>query len=212
MRKLDYFAVIVGVAMVAYGLGCSKGKGQRPTNISMVDDASLYESRPSRFSDRYAAAIRLVAEGKFPEAERLYRKLAKEDDASPDAFVGLGSCCMERGDVAGAQEFYKRAREKGPNSLGVLIGLGSVYLVQSDYSNAIVEFEAALKVKESSAEAHYGLAFAQAKVAETGLARGHLDRFRELAPGSSRIRDLEQLLGQDTPQPSAPPNAAPPHR
>ena len=121
-----------------------------------------------------------MAEGKFAEAERLYRRLAKEDDASPDAFVGLGSCCMERGDVAGAQEFYKRAREKGPNSLGVLIGLGSVYLVQSDYSNAVAEFDAALKVKESSAEAHYGLAFAQAKVGETGLARGHLDRFRSL--------------------------------
>lgn len=212
MRKPGYLAVVVGVAMVAYGSGCSKGKGQRPTNISMVDDASLYELRPSQFSDQYAAAVRIVAEGKFPEAERLYRKLAKEDDASPDAFVGLGSCCMERGDVAGALDFYKKAREKGPNSLGVLIGLGSVYLVQSDYSNAIVEYEAALRVKEASAEAHYGLAAARGKLGESSVARSHLDRFRELAPGSSRIRDLEQFLGSATAQPSAPPNAAAPHR
>jgi tetratricopeptide (TPR) repeat protein len=199
MRKLGCLALVVGVIIIADGFGCSKHEGQRERKVSMLDDASLYGIPQSQFSEQYAAAVRLVAQVRFPEAEKLYRKLADEDTNSPDAFVGLGSCCFERGDLSGALELYKRARERGSNSLGVLVGLGSVYLVQSDYSNAIVEYEAALKVQEACAEAHYGLAFVQARAGQRGLARSHLDRFRQLAPASSRIRDLEQLVGPSTP-------------
>ena len=93
-----------------------------------------------------------------------------------------------------------------------LVGLGSTYASQSDYTNAAINYERALGLDETSAEAHWGLAMAYAYLGESGRARGHLDRFKQLNPGSPRVAELERLVGSVTSQPTAPPNAAPPHR
>ena len=115
------------------------------------------------------------------------------------------------GNLVKARELYKKVLARDPKSVGALVGLGSTYGLQSDYTNAAAAFEKALSLDDQNAAAHWALAKAQIYLGEKERARAHLERFKQLDPTSSRIADLENMLGP-SPQPDASPNAAPPHR
>jgi Flp pilus assembly protein TadD len=149
----------------------------------------------SAFANEYRTASDLVAGGRIVEAENLYQTLAQKEPGSPNPYVGLASCRMERGDFAGARQLYQKALEMEPKSLNAFVGLGSCSEAESDYTNAVRHYQAALALNEVSPEAHWGLALAYAHLGEKAQARAHLDRFKKLAPGSKHIGRLEELVG-----------------
>jgi len=134
--------------------------------------------------------------------------LTNKEPSSPSGYLGLAACCVQRKDLTTARKLYATALEIAPRSANALVGLGTTYSLESDYTNAAAKYESALAVDEGSPEAHWGLAIAYAELGRWTEARSHLNRFKELAPGSRHIDALEKFVGQ----PDASPNAAPPHR
>jgi tetratricopeptide (TPR) repeat protein len=212
MKKVAYWGGILCVGAVAFAAGWLAGKGQRVKTAREGDGLVLVEGGSLPFPAEYRAAAAFVLEGKIPEAERLYHELTQRDPSSPEPYVGLGNCRAKTGDVTGARALFEEALQKDPKSVLGLVGLGSTYVLQSDYTNAAINYERALALDKASAEAHWGLTIAYAYLRESGRARGHLDRFKQLNPGSPRVAELERLVASVTSQPIAPPNAAPPHR
>ena len=81
----------------------------------------------------YKQAIIFHQEGKFEEAERLYREILKTQPEHLDANNNLGIVLASRGKLKQAKEYYKKAIVLNPdfvfayNNLGnVLKGLGEL--------------------------------------------------------------------------------------
>ena len=201
VKKALYLGAVIAVAAGAFVGGFLFGKRSKPVAQSGPSGLVLAEYRAATF----------LMEDRLTEAEAAYNELAQRDQLSAGPYVGLAVCRMRRGEFARARELYEKALVREPTSVGALIGLGSAYAYQSDYSNAAAVYERALSVNEKTADAHWGLAKAEVNLGENERARAHLERFKQLDPNSPRAADLESMLGP-SPQPDAPPNAAPPPR
>ena len=201
MKRALYLGAVIAAAAGAFIVGFLIGERSKPVAQSEPTGLVLAEYRAATF----------LMEDRLAEAEAAYHELAQHDQHSAGPYVGLAVCRMRRGEFARARELYEKALVRDPTSVGALIGLGSAYGFQSDYTNAAAVFEKALSVNEKTADAHWGLAKAEVNLGENERARVHLERFKQLDPNSPRAADLESMLGQ-SPQPDAPPNAAPPHR
>jgi tetratricopeptide (TPR) repeat protein len=90
--------------------------------------------------------------------------------------------------------------------------LAPVYSAESNYVDAVRNYETALGLNERSPEAHWGLTIAYACLGRQMQARDHLDRFKKLAPDSRHIIELEDWVARVSGQLGAPTNRRPPHR
>jgi tetratricopeptide (TPR) repeat protein len=200
VKRALYLGIVIAAATGGFVAGFLLGKKSK----------SVAHEPSGLVLAEYRAATFLM-EGKLTEAEAAYHELARHNQLSGGPYAGLAACRMQMGDFVGARELYEKALARDPKSIDAMIGLGSAYGAQSDYTNAAAAYERALSLSDQAAAAHWGLSKADFYLGEYEVARGHLERFKQLVPNSPRIADLENLFAP-RPQPDAPPNAAPPHR
>lgn len=201
--------VIVLVAVGAIALACILTKRRTPVREEVGTEGLVTSDtdRISPFAAEYRTAGNLLSCGKISEAESIYRELTKKEPDSELPYIGLGTCQMRRDNDEEARKLYQQALDMNPESVSALTSLGSVYFQLSDYRNAIEKYKAALALDEEYPDAHWGLVSAYAGLGEMTLARIHLDRFKQLAPGSHYISHLESLVEDSTPRTSTPAGA-----
>ncbi|ABR30672.1 tetratricopeptide repeat protein [Thermosipho melanesiensis] len=94
--------------------------------------------------ERLLKAIELTKNGKFDEAEKIYKELVKQD--IPEAYNNLGNIYRKKGLIARAIECYKKAIEIKPDFAECYFNLGCAYMEIENYSLAIFSLEKAEKL------------------------------------------------------------------
>jgi Flp pilus assembly protein TadD len=210
--KTFHFAILACVVVLTLALLWISGhRAPRERELDAKGSVIVTGDGTSRFVSQYSEAADLIGRGRVSEAEGIYMNLTKKEPSSPNGYVGLGSCCLQRNDVTGARTHYETALRLAPRSVNALVGLGTSYSLESDYANATKNYELALAVDEGSPEAHWGLAITYAKTGRRTDALNHLKRYKEFAPDSRHIAALEEIVesarGQQgvSGQPATPP-------
>jgi len=194
-RNVPWLWIVFGSLLaLALGLGFYARRPHRASELGSEGGVTIEEDQPSAYPRDLMRAREAVAHGRMAEAEEIYRQLVAKDAQSPSGYVGVGSCCLFKGDADGARKWYDQALARNPKCLSARIGRGSSYLAQANPAEAIKEYEAVLALKETVAEAHYGLAKGLLELHRRPEALRHAERFKQLAPDSQYIRDLEILL------------------
>ncbi|WP_126993207.1 tetratricopeptide repeat protein [Thermosipho globiformans] len=94
--------------------------------------------------EKLIKAIELSKQGKFDEAEKIYRELIKEN--VPEAYNNLGNIYRRRGLIAKAIEYYKQALQIKPDFAECYFNMGCAFMEIDNYSLAIFNFEKAEKL------------------------------------------------------------------
>lgn len=100
-----------------------------------------------------AEAAQEIEARRFPAAEKIYRKIIKEDPRHPDGYYLLGSLLAERGELKAAEKYLKIASELLPNSPYIWNNLGNLRFLAGDDEGAISAWSNALKFKPDLSEA-----------------------------------------------------------
>ncbi|MEJ2603637.1 MAG: sulfotransferase [Gammaproteobacteria bacterium] len=131
---------------------------------------------------RLAEAARLHRAGKVEEAERLYRRVLRDNPRNVTALRLLGVIAMQSGHPENAEELLGKAVRLAPDFTGAIIDLGRLHQDQQRLADAIECFERAVATEPQSSQAHYLLAAALAPAARTAEAAAAYRRAIELKP------------------------------
>jgi tetratricopeptide (TPR) repeat protein len=131
---------------------------------------------------RLAEAARLHRSGKVEEAERLYRRVLKDNPKNVTALRLLGVIAMQSGHPENAEELLSKAVRLAPDFTGAIIDLGRLHQDQNRLAEAIECFEKAVETDPRSSHAHFLLAAALAPAARTAAAAAAYRRAIELKP------------------------------
>lgn len=132
---------------------------------------------------RLAEAARLHRSGRVEEAERLYRRVLRDNPENVTALRLLGVIAMQSGHPDNALELLSRAVRLAPDFTGAVIDLGRLHQDQHRLAEATECFRRAVATAPDSAQAHYLLAAALAPAARTEEASAAYRRAIELQPG-----------------------------
>lgn len=142
----------------------------------------------------YALHLRLgaayLAAERYPESEKTFRGLVDAGDPLPTSYLGLAQVLLRTGRAADAATELAAAEQKiGPNFL--LVYFQGLALDRAGRSgDAKVEYERAVKLNPSSAEAHLGLARDELATGDASAAVGELQETLVLRPGDVQARRL----------------------
>ncbi|TAN72602.1 MAG: tetratricopeptide repeat protein [Gallionella sp.] len=104
--------------------------------------------------DKMIAEAALETEARrFSAAEKIYRKIIREDPRHLDGHYLLGSLLAERGELKPAEKHLKIAAELLPSSPYIWNNLGNIRLLAGDDEGALSAWSNALKFKPDLAEA-----------------------------------------------------------
>jgi len=131
---------------------------------------------------RLAEAARLHRSGKTEEAEKLYRRVLKDNPKNVTALRLLGVIAMQSGHPENAEELLSKAVRLAPDFTGAIIDLGRLHQDQNRLAEAIECFEKAVETDPRSSHAHFLLAAALAPAARTAAAAAAYRRAIELKP------------------------------
>ena len=132
-----------------------------------------------------------VKKGEFPAAEEAYRKAITADPKSAEPYDGLAILYNTQKKFTEAGEASKMASElrsaAGPGAAGggdatSFYNAGVIFWNQSKAAEAAVEFEKALKLNPSMAEAHYYHGMALINLGKVPEAKKAFQEYLKLAP------------------------------
>jgi rhomboid protease GluP len=103
---------------------------------------------------------------------------------SPAAFVRQGQRALQGGDLPTAESFFRQATERDPGSVEAQFYLGVALSQQERLAEAVVAYQAALRLSPDLAEAHWNLALAYAGLDRRADAIAELEAFITLSPDS----------------------------
>lgn len=148
-------------------------------DAGLVDDALrqfryAVEADPN-FADAHYNAGRVHWERRqFQEAIREFNEAIRCDAHSVNAFTDRGLVQLDLGAPEKAIEDLNHAKSLDPQCVHAYIGLGRVLVAQGKFADAVVELEAALKIRDS-ADARVALAEA---LMQQGKLDGAIEQFR----------------------------------
>ncbi len=163
-----------------------------------------YGEGKSSYSQDYRRAIDRLAEGDFPGAEAIYRRLTELEPSQAGAYIGLGSSLLQQDRFDEAEDAYNQALLIAPQSVQAWIGLGSTAHRRADLDEALVRYTRAVELDLMNPDAHWGAAIALRELGREAEALDHLARVIALAPGTALADAAQQMsaeinLGQSAP-------------
>ncbi|WP_083627121.1 cellulose synthase subunit BcsC-related outer membrane protein [Vibrio ponticus] len=96
--------------------------------------ATLVET--SRYWSYLDQGDALMAQGKYPQAERFYRRAIQLDSSQPYAFTGLGASLVSQAQYLAADKAYRQALQLEPLNGSALRGRLDTRIVQNDWLGA----------------------------------------------------------------------------
>ncbi len=110
---------------------------QRPAaRAEAARPAKRTKPGPSRLETTLQRARKLREEGRFAEAETLYREALALSPGNADVLVALGLVARFQQDFDEAERFFQAALEKAPDYLDARLGLARVALWRGDLAGA----------------------------------------------------------------------------
>lgn len=100
----------------------------------------------------------LLAEGRVPEAKRIFEHALAEDPDDPRAWLDLGLAEEATGDWASAEKSYRRATDIDPNFAEAFNNLGVLLREAGKLAEAIATLERAVALDPSLSAARFNLA------------------------------------------------------
>lgn len=121
-------------------------------------------------------------EGRYEEAERLYREIIRVNPKNVDAIRMLGRVALSASRNVDAERLFRRAIELAPDFAGAITDLGRVLKEQSRFDEAVECFERVVELEPDSPQAHFQLAAVLAPAALTYRAIESYEKALELNP------------------------------
>ena len=146
MSYFSFYGRAAGVALLIGGMG--------------VCAVAQNEQRQQAFS--------LEQQGKYAEAETVWRGLSKAYPTNAEPYAHMGLIEAREEHYAGAAAFYRKALKFSPQMKGLHLNLGLALFKGGEYKDAIAEFEPLLRAEPATSEdaqklrillgmAHYGM-------------------------------------------------------
>jgi tetratricopeptide (TPR) repeat protein len=139
-----------------------------------------FELNPER--KNLALAAEHQKEGRWEEAERLYREVLRSNPTNVDALRLLGNVTLQTGRVYQAERLFRRAVANAPDFVMAQIDLGTALKKQSRLEEASDQFMQAVRLEPDNVQAHYLLGSTLSLAAQTYQAVEAYQRVLELAP------------------------------
>jgi tetratricopeptide (TPR) repeat protein len=102
-----------------------------------------------------ALAAEHQKEGRLEEAERLYRRILRQDPKNVDALRLLALIAGQAGHPDEAEDLLRRAVTLAPDFVHAILDLGRLAKDQDRYAEALECFDRAIALEPSNAQAHY---------------------------------------------------------
>jgi tetratricopeptide (TPR) repeat protein len=112
-------------------------------------------------------------QGKYPQAEELFKKAIELSPKNDDAYSGLGHLYQTQGKYPQAEELFKKAIELNPGNNFAYIGLGWIYRVQGEYSKAEELFKKIISLYPENYRAYGAMSVLYEEMGEPELAKGY---------------------------------------
>jgi tetratricopeptide (TPR) repeat protein len=139
-----------------------------------------FELNPER--KNLALAAEHQKEGRWEEAEQLYREVLRGNPTNVDAMRLLGNVTLQTGRIYQAERLFRRAVANAPDFVQAQIDLGCALKKQSRLEEAIDQFRQAISLEPDNVQAHYLLGSTLSLAAQTYQAVEAYQRVLELAP------------------------------
>ncbi len=129
-----------------------------------------------------ALAAEHQKEGRREEAERIYRRVLRENPKNVDALRLLALIASDAGQADDAEAMLRRAVELAPDFLLALLDLGRLYKEQDRFADALACFDRMIALEPSQPQAHYQRAATLARASFTPEAIASYRRCLALRP------------------------------
>ena len=139
-----------------------------------------FELNPER--KNLALAAEHQKEGRWEEAEKLYREVLRDNPTNVDAMRLLGNVTLETGRIYQAERLFRRAIANAPDFVLAQIDLGFALKKQSRLEEAIEQFRQAIRLEPDNIQAHHMLGSTLSMSALTYEAVEAYQKVLELAP------------------------------
>ena len=144
---------------------------------------------PDRAADLFAAALRLEAEGKDADAERLYRQILTQHPDHADAIHRLGLMALRFGNFNASIAFFAKAVSMRPDQPLYVFDLGNAYLRAQRAEEAAMLYRRALILDPELHEAQHNLGLALCAMGDLDAAFGAIRAGFALRAGKTSYRD-----------------------
>ncbi|MDW7759026.1 MAG: sulfatase-like hydrolase/transferase [Acidobacteriota bacterium] len=152
--------------------------------------ADSYPDPKDRLQDlkRFQQATILEAEGRYEEAERIYRELIGESPDVADNYINLALAQGHQKKYGDAAETLRQGLAAVPDSEILLVRLGHTYLVMQKLPDALEAMQKALALNASNFDALVVSALAHESRGEIVDALGFLQKALDIEPGNESLR------------------------
>lgn len=164
--------------------------------------ADAVERSPRVWVPRVMLGEALQAAGKHDQAAGEYRFAIRLSPDQPLAYMKLGVCLAEMGDLAGAERTFRELKRRWPDSVVASNGLGAVAMMDGRPDEAREHFTEALALAPGDITARQSLALLYETIADNPAEALRLcEEVRELAPDTPGVaecirRNRERLVGE----------------
>jgi tetratricopeptide (TPR) repeat protein len=139
-----------------------------------------FELSPERREMAFAAEHQ--KEGRIEEAERIYRRVLRQNPSNVDALRLLAQIASNSGHADDAESMLKEAIRVAPDFQLAILDLGQLHKEQDCYAEAIACFERVISLEPSQVQAHFQRAATLARASFTPEAAAGYRRCLELRP------------------------------
>ena len=191
VRTTGVTAAISALLVLAFSLSAC-GRAESPTPVAGPGTESdvAHTAAPAMASvalgtgdDLFAQGNALSAEGKFAEAEAVYRQAIVIDPKKASYWQNLGVTYYQLQRLSDAEQSLKTGLQLTPNDAQLNYLLGIVYLQMARYSDSSIYLLKANQLDPNLPEAYYGLGALYKQQGKRDEAIRAFERFLELGPG-----------------------------
>jgi len=136
----------------------------------------------------------------YDQALHHYQRAIEFDSNYAEAWLSLGKCQHELGQIADAEASLQRSIELDPKNFLAYSALGKIYVVSKQWSRAREILEQGLQVNPDSAELRVYLALVLLEKRDFRRAERLLDEAEDLEPDLEFIQTVRQAIKQFAPQ------------
>jgi tetratricopeptide (TPR) repeat protein len=145
----------------------------------------LWAAEPTK--QVFDQAVRDLAAGNYPSAERGFQAVLREDPRQIAALSNLGVIYSRTNRADEAIAVYRRALRLSPNDQALLLNLGLVYLKQEAHARALPLFAQVVTIDPQNLQARQLLALCRAYTGQMAPAIRDLEALRAAAPRDENI-------------------------
>lgn len=151
-------------------------------SLSQLISARGQEAPAANLEER-ARGLELYKQGKFKEAEKLFRAVVEKNKSNDEVWYYLGLSLMQQPkEVKQATKAFETALKLRPNFAAAHVGLSYVFLLRNKSYDAMAEAETALRIDPKIPDAHYILGATRLRAGANAEALKHAETTIKLDP------------------------------